>query len=80
MGAFLPNINLAIISRTSMAVRGRALGALTTSFFLGQFLSPVWAVPIATANSVGNAFVISGYLLMAMAAGFLLIIGYQRFR
>ena len=80
VGAFLPNINLAIISRTSMAVRGRALGALTTSFFLGQFFSPVWAVPIAAASSVGNAFVVSGYILLAMSAGFLLYVGYRRFR
>ena len=80
VGAFLPNINLAIISRTSMAVRGRALGALTTSFFLGQFFSPVWAVPIATASSVGNAFVVSGYILLAMSAGFLFFVGYRRLR
>ncbi|MBN42548.1 MAG: MFS transporter [Alphaproteobacteria bacterium] len=80
MGAFLPNINLAIISRTSMAVRGRALGALTTSFFLGQFLSPVWAVPISTASSVGNAFVVSGYLLIVMSVCFLLVVVYQRLR
>jgi len=78
MGAFLPNINLAIISRTSMAVRGRALGALTTSFFMGQFLSPVWAVPIAAARSVGHAFLVSGYLLLAMSAMFLAIVVWRR--
>ena len=80
VGAFLPNINLAIISRTSMNVRGRALGALTTSFFLGQFFSPIWAVPIAAASSVGHAFVVSGYILLAMSAGFLLFVGYRRLR
>ncbi len=80
IGAFLPNINLAIISRTSMGVRGRALGALTTSFFMGQFFSPIWAVPIAAAHSVGGAFLISGYILFAMSAVFVLIVCRQKFR
>jgi MFS family permease len=78
VGAFLPNINLAIISRTSMAVRGRALGALTTMFFLGQFFSPVYAVPIASVSSVGNVFVVSGYILLGLSAGFCIIVMTRR--
>ena len=74
VGAFLPNINLAIISRASMGVRGRALGALTTMFFLGQFFSPVYSVPIAAASSVGNAFVASGLVLFVLSAGFALAV------
>jgi MFS family permease len=80
VGAFLPSINLAIISRTSISVRGRALGALTTMFFLGQFFSPVYAVPIASVSSVGNAFVVSGVVLFVLSAGFILIKVKQRFR
>jgi len=80
VGAFLPNINLAIISRASMSVRGRALGALTTMFFLGQFFSPVYSVPIATASSVGNAFLVSGYALFALSAAFVLIVIYRVLR
>jgi len=70
VGAFLPNTNMAIISRASMRVRGRALGALTTLFFLGQFASPFYSVPLATRISVGGAFEFSGYALFALAAGF----------
>jgi MFS family permease len=80
VGAFLPSINLAIISRASMSVRGRALGALTTMFFLGQFFSPVYAVPIASASSVGNAFVVSGGVLFVLSAGFVFIKVNQRLR
>ena len=80
VGAFLPSINLAIISRASMSVRGRALGALTTMFFLGQFFSPVYSVPIAAASSVGNAFVVSGGVLFVVSAGFVLIKLNQRQR
>ena len=80
VGAFLPNINLAIISRTSMSIRGRALGALTTMFFLGQFFSPVYAVPIAGVSSVGNVFVVSGVVLFALSVGFMVLSADQRLR
>jgi hypothetical protein len=70
VGAFIPNANMAIISRASMSVRGRAVGALTTLFFLGQFASPFYSVPIATRTSVGTAFEVTGYLLFALSAGF----------
>ena len=70
VGAFIPNANMAIISRASMAVRGRALGALTTLFFLGQFASPFYSVPIATETSVGFAFYVTGYAFLAFSAGF----------
>lgn len=70
VGAFIPNANMAIISRASMNVRGRALGALTTLFFLGQFASPFYSVPIATESSVGHAFHITGFWFLALSAGF----------
>lgn len=70
VGAFIPNANMAIISRASMSVRGRAVGALTTLFFLGQFASPFYSVPIATRTSVGTAFEVTGYLLFALSVGF----------
>ena len=80
VGAFLPNINLAIISRASMSVRGRALGALTTMFFLGQFFSPVYAVPIASATSVGHTFIVSGFALFGLSAGFVIFVTSRRAR
>lgn len=80
VGAFLPNINLAIISRASMSVRGRALGALTTMFFLGQFFSPVYAVPIASATSVGHTFIVSGLALFGLSAGFFIFVTSRRVR
>ncbi|MEP4379950.1 MAG: MFS transporter [Alphaproteobacteria bacterium] len=80
VGAFLPNINLAIISRAAMSVRGRALGALTTMFFLGQFFSPVYAVPLASAVSVGYAFIVSGFVLVGLSVGFILYVTVRHLR
>jgi MFS family permease len=70
VGAFLPNANLSVITRTSMGVRGRALGALTMLLFLGQFASPFYSVPVAGASSVANAFLVSGIAMAAVAASF----------
>ena len=80
VGAFLPNTNMAIISRASMQVRGRALGALTTLFFLGQFASPFYSVPLATRFSVGHAFEFSGYALFALGGGFAVFTLVRRLR
>jgi MFS family permease len=73
VGAFLPNANLAIITRASTSVRGRALGTLTTLFFLGQFSSPLYAVSISKSSSVGNAFFVSGLVLFALCVFFLAV-------
>lgn len=80
VGAFIPNANMAIISRASMSVRGRAVGALTTLFFLGQFASPFYSVPIASRSSVGHAFEVTGYLLFALSVGFTLYAVVARMR
>lgn len=70
MGVFLPNLNLAILSRVPEGRRGRALGGVTTSFYLGQFLSPFYSVPIGVAFGIGFAFEVTGYWLIAIAALF----------
>ncbi len=73
MGWFLPNANLAIISRAPGAIRGRALGGLTTAFYLGQFLSPFYSVPIGVQFGLGFAFIVTGYWLFAIAALFVVL-------
>jgi MFS family permease len=70
VGMFIPNVNMSIISRASMAVRGRALGAMTTLFFLGQFSSPLYSVPIVNLTSVGFTFEVTGYWMLAIALSF----------
>jgi len=70
MGVFLPNLNLAILSRVSEGTCGRALGGVTTSRYLGQFLSPFYSVPIGVAFGLGFAFEVTGYWLFAIAVLF----------
>ena len=80
MGLFMPNVNMAIISRTSAAVRGRALGGFTTAFFLGQFASPFYSLPLAERVSLGGAFAITGYWLLGLGAFFVVLAVFRHAR
>lgn len=78
MGAFFPNANMAILSRTTSAVRGRALAGLTAAFFLGQFASPFFTLPLAGWATLGGSFVLIGYGLAAMGAFFVALAIFNR--
>lgn len=78
MGLFMPNVNMAIISRTTTAVRGRALGGFTTAFFLGQFASPFYSLPLAERFSLGGTFAITGYWLLGLGLFFIALAVFGR--
>ncbi len=73
VGVFLPNANLAIISRTTIAVRGRALGAMTTMLFLGQFASPFYSLPLGEQATLGGAFTVTSYWVFGLGAFFVVL-------
>jgi MFS family permease len=50
------------------AARGRAVGGLTLALFLGQFISTPAIQPVIGATSYGTAFIVSGTILAAVAA------------
>jgi MFS family permease len=52
------------------AARGRVMGLLTTSLFLGQFVSPLLAQPLIGTVGLGGAFLAAGGLLSALAGTF----------
>ena len=59
-GLLMPNLNLWTSELVSAAQRGRALGYLTTAFFLGQFFSPIVTLPATAAGaSLGTLFLLS---------------------
>lgn len=70
MGVFLPNANMEILSRTTSAVRGRALSGLTAAFSLGQFASPFYSVPLAEQVSLGGLYTVTGYEFAGLGAFF----------
>lgn len=73
LGFMLPNLNHWAVQRSEPALRGRALGWMTTAFFLGQFASPLLAQPVASTFGTGGlygaaAVVLGSGAVVALAA------------
>ena len=70
LGLMMPNLNVWTANEVPDALRGQALGGLTTFMFLGQFLSPIVSQPArqnlgmtATYGLVGVSLVVLSALL-----------------
>jgi MFS family permease len=70
LGILMPNMSVWLSSAMSDAMRGRALGGLSTSMFLGQFLSPIVTQPITKSFGLGGAYAFIGGTLIVVALGF----------
>jgi MFS family permease len=70
LGILMPNMSVWLSSAMPDAMRGRALGGLSTSMFLGQFLSPIITQPITKSFGLGGVYVFIGGTLVVMALGF----------
>jgi MFS family permease len=70
LGLLMPNLTVWVSARVPDAIRGRALGGLTTFFFLGQFLSPIVSHPISKQVGLGLTYALSGGLLLVLGAAF----------
>lgn len=66
-GLLMPNLNVWLSSIVSDASRGRALGGLTTFFFLGQFVSPIISQPITNSFGLGKTYILMGIALFIVA-------------
>jgi MFS family permease len=67
VGLFFPNSNLAVLTIAPPAVRGRLVGGLTTSIFIGQFASPILVQPLIAASSLFGTFMASGIAMVVCA-------------
>lgn len=59
-----------VSSEVADAMRGRALGGLTTFFFLEQFLSPVVTQPLSQQAGLGVTDSLAGGLLLLLGVAF----------
>ena len=69
IGLLMPSMRLWVITVAAPSLRGRSVGVLTSSLYLGQFLSPVIAQPIVA--SIG---IISLYGIISGIAGMISLI------
>lgn len=70
-GLLMPNLNVWLSSIIPDVLRGRALGGLTTFFFLGQFLSPLVSQPITNEIGLAKTYSFTGVCLLVVAIAFL---------
>ncbi len=66
LGLLMPNLNVWLMSNAPESIRGRLVGGLTMSLFLGQFISPIVLRPIlAVWGTTGVFAVLAGIMLVA---------------
>lgn len=70
MGLLIPNLNVGLVEIIPLKLRGRAVGGLTTTIFLGQFFSPLVSQPISNATSLSFSYLIMGIFMLAVSLGF----------
>ncbi len=70
LGLLMPNLNVWLVSVIPASVRGRAVGGLTMSLFLGQFLSPFATQPVVEQFDLAAAFVGAGIASLLLALVF----------
>ncbi len=71
LGLLMPNLSLWVVDVAPERARGRILGGLATSIFVGHFLSPLVSQPIAEVWSLKAAYVALGLAMVAIGLGFL---------
>jgi MFS family permease len=70
LGILMPNMTVWLSSAVADAGRGKALGWLSTSMFLGQFLSPIVTQPLTKAFGLGGTYALTGGILTIVALVF----------
>ncbi len=71
LGLLMPNSTVWLSAETPNALRGRALGGLTTFMFLGQFLSPIVSQPVSQLFGLGMTYSLAGGLLLLLSLVFI---------
>jgi MFS family permease len=67
LGLMMPNLNVWTTNEVPDALRGRALGGLTTFMFLGQFLSPIISQPVSQTFGMTATYGFVGVSLIVLA-------------
>ncbi|MTI32180.1 MFS transporter [Xanthovirga aplysinae] len=67
LGLTMPNISLWLIQLSPAEIRGKQMGYLTTSLFLGQFLSPVLVQPLAKQFNLAQIFGLAAVVMIVLS-------------
>ncbi|RUT07024.1 MFS transporter [Dulcicalothrix desertica PCC 7102] len=67
LGLLTPNMTFCLTSITPQMARGRVLGGLTTSFFLGQFCSPLISQPLSLKVGLSATYGAGAVMMLVMS-------------
>ena len=67
IGLLMPSMRLWVISIAAPPLRGRSVGVITSSLYLGQFLSPVIAQPIVMMSGITTLYTFIGCISVLIA-------------
>lgn len=70
LGLFFPNGSSWLIGLTPPRLRGRIVGGMTASIFLGQFVSPLMTTPLSNRFGYAGGFALIAAVLLAGAVAF----------
>ncbi|NOQ98175.1 MAG: hypothetical protein GQ561_08430 [Calditrichae bacterium] len=71
MGVLIPNSNVWVVTLSPESMRGRIVGGLTTSIFIGQFVSPFLIQPVRLLTSSSGIFAFAGIGLLLISLAYL---------
>jgi len=71
MGVLIPNSNVWVVTLSPESMRGRIVGGLTTSIFIGQFVSPLVTEPVLLLTSANHIYAIAGIGMFLISIAYL---------
>ena len=70
MGVLIPNSNIWVVTLSPEPMRGRIVGGLTTSIFIGQFISPIVIQPVQSATSSAGVYAFAGIGMLIISLAY----------
>lgn len=74
LGLVMPNMTVCLTSATPLSMRGRVVGGLTASIFLGQFVSPLASQPLSLAIGLDKTYGVAGITMAILAIAFMILL------
>ncbi len=71
MGVLIPNSNVWVVTLSPKSMRGRIVGGLTTSIFIGQFVTPFLIQPVQLLTSTSGIFAFAGIGLLLISLAYM---------
>lgn len=79
IGLMFPNTSQWLLTLCNPENRGKIMGCMTLSFFVGQFVSPIIINYLLRYTDLQGVFIICATIMLILALGYLMNFGYNKF-